>query len=187
MAEMTTDAAPKSKKDTKFKPGVNPREQHKGKHRERGPKKFTFTYADIAKACGLKVNTVREYAQRKDGPIDMTEFESVIRFCADRMGIAEKAVKAHKAELKRKADVAKNDTLKIFKELEALLQFGLILKGAMPSGLPVIECDIPSGEAFRPIKTRVSRGLENAGYVRGWWTLNDGAKVEGWTIPPEGC
>lgn len=64
-----------------FKPGDNPRLVLKN-HRERGPKKWSFTYADIAKACGITEKTVRNAAAGKSPKIDMTDLVSVYRFIA---------------------------------------------------------------------------------------------------------
>lgn len=64
-----------------FKPGENPRVVLKN-HRERGPKKWSFTYADIAKACGITAKTVRNAAAGKSPELDMTDLKSLVRFVA---------------------------------------------------------------------------------------------------------
>ncbi len=55
-------------------PGQNPR-RALPKHRERGPKRWSYTYADIAKAAGLSVGTVKNY--KKLGRLDPSDLASV--------------------------------------------------------------------------------------------------------------
>jgi hypothetical protein len=52
------------------------------RHRERGPKKFFYTYADIARICGLSVASVQTYASR--GDFEPGDLESVIAFVVAR-------------------------------------------------------------------------------------------------------
>lgn len=57
-------------------PGQNPRTTLRH-HRERGPKRWEYTYADIAKAAGLSVGTLKNY--KKLGRFDPADLESVAR------------------------------------------------------------------------------------------------------------
>ena len=57
--QLTDAAAEAVKKLTpRLEPGDNPREAL-GNHKERGPKRFYYTYEDIARICGLASSTVR--------------------------------------------------------------------------------------------------------------------------------
>ena len=62
--------------NTALLPGQNPR-RILPKHRERGPKRWTYTYADIAKASGLSLGTVKNY--KKLGRLDPADLGSVAR------------------------------------------------------------------------------------------------------------
>jgi hypothetical protein len=48
------------------------------KHRERGPIRFSYTYKDISRLTGVKVNTIRQHVNR--GRLDPTRLESVISY-----------------------------------------------------------------------------------------------------------
>jgi hypothetical protein len=54
------------------------------KHRERGPKKFRITYADIARAAGRAVPTVLSAVCNNE--FDPDKLESLIDWCAKRRG-----------------------------------------------------------------------------------------------------
>lgn len=49
-------------------------------HRERGPRRGTFTYEDIARATGLSVGTVIAYAAGRRRKFSMDDFASVAAF-----------------------------------------------------------------------------------------------------------
>ena len=51
-------------------------------HRERGPKRFSFTYADVARATGLSQRTARALAQR--GAYDPNDLRSLAAFIHSR-------------------------------------------------------------------------------------------------------
>lgn len=56
-----------------FKVGVDPRTS--GKHRERGPKRFWYTYADLARVYGVAVGTVKWWAAT--GRLEPGDLEAV--------------------------------------------------------------------------------------------------------------
>lgn len=58
----------------------NPREDPR--HRERGPKKFHFTYEDIGRAAGVSLGTARTYAST--GRYDPRDLRSVAEFVLRR-------------------------------------------------------------------------------------------------------
>lgn len=62
----------------------DPREVWKGRHRERGEARFSFTYSDIARAAGVSKKTVQNAASR--GEVDPDDLESVIAFVVNRRG-----------------------------------------------------------------------------------------------------
>lgn len=62
-------------------PGENPRLTLR-RHRERGPKAFAYTYADIARAAGVQPQTVRVAVSEKR--LDPASLESVVAFVAER-------------------------------------------------------------------------------------------------------
>ena len=72
-----------------FKAGENPRLAFGG-HKERGPKKYSFTLIDVAKICGLKHETVKIYFSRHK--IDGNNFAQVFQFCLEYLA------KKHKIE-----------------------------------------------------------------------------------------
>ncbi len=49
-------------------------------HRERGPRRGTFTYEDLARATGLTVGTVVAYAAGKRRRFSLDDFASVAVF-----------------------------------------------------------------------------------------------------------
>jgi hypothetical protein len=66
----------------------DPRVVFGGRHRERGPAKFVYTYADIARAAGVAPKTARNAAVRGkrgvDPELDPRSLESVVAFIARR-------------------------------------------------------------------------------------------------------
>lgn len=64
----------------------DPRVVFAGKHRERGPAKYTFTYLDIANAANVSAKTVRNAVARTGGEaeLDPRDLESVVRFIVRR-------------------------------------------------------------------------------------------------------
>ena len=65
----------------RLRPGIDPRKvlSH---HRERGPKRFQFTYADIAEALEMTEAAVRKAASR--GRFDPGNLESLLEFCIEK-------------------------------------------------------------------------------------------------------
>lgn len=61
---------------TALRPGQDPRDAFPN-HHERGPKRWMYTYADIARAAGLSVGTVKNY--KKLGRFDPADLASVAR------------------------------------------------------------------------------------------------------------
>jgi hypothetical protein len=61
-----------------FQPGQNPRDVL-AHHCERGPKRYFYTYADVALVTGLALTTVRSSG------LDMTDLAAVARFVANRL------------------------------------------------------------------------------------------------------
>lgn len=48
----------------------------------RGPWRFSFTYADVARAAGCSVYTVKR--ARSSGALDMSDLRSVMHWCASK-------------------------------------------------------------------------------------------------------
>lgn len=63
-------------------------------HRERGPKRFFYTYADLALLYGVKEVTVRQWVSR--GLLDPTSIESVC--CLSRVRYTQREIRAQDAE-----------------------------------------------------------------------------------------
>lgn len=61
--------------------GSNPREVFR-KHKERGPKRFTYTYEDLARLSGVTIDALRKRISR--GAFDPNSFESVIQYLVSR-------------------------------------------------------------------------------------------------------
>jgi hypothetical protein len=61
----------------------DPRKHFRGNHRERGPRKHVYTAEQVAKIAGLTVGTLLAY-QAAD-KLDLRDFESTVRFLADRI------------------------------------------------------------------------------------------------------
>jgi hypothetical protein len=55
-------------------------------HRERGPKRFSFTYEDIAQAAGIAVGSVKNAAAGRHATLDPNRLESVVEFINRRRG-----------------------------------------------------------------------------------------------------
>ena len=58
--------------------GVNPRVVFGSKHRERGPKRFIFTYADFASFFGMTEGAVSKAVSR--GDFDPSDLGSIVDF-----------------------------------------------------------------------------------------------------------
>ncbi len=69
----------------------DPRVVHKGRHRERGDARFSFTYADIARCAGIAKKTAQNAAALNR--FDPENLDSVISF-----------VLAHRARLARRRE-----------------------------------------------------------------------------------
>lgn len=68
-----------------LQPGEDPRKKIR-RHRERGMKRWSFTYADIAKVCGISVGAVRKAASwrgKRPPRLDMTDIVSFASFLQD--------------------------------------------------------------------------------------------------------
>jgi len=76
-----------------FRKGVNPHTAYKG-YKERGREKFYYTYEDLSRITGLKVETL--YLYRAWGYFDIEDLESMILF------IAEKIKQKKRVELKKR-------------------------------------------------------------------------------------
>lgn len=63
--------------------GMNPREHVPG-HRERGRKRFAYTYDDLATLYGVEVRTVYNWAADSGRPFDPSDLESVCERWAER-------------------------------------------------------------------------------------------------------
>ena len=63
-------------------PGVNPRD-HFRRHKERGPIRYWYSVPDVARACGVTVETVRLWA--RTGRLDLADLASVARVIARRL------------------------------------------------------------------------------------------------------
>jgi uncharacterized protein YjcR len=69
-----------------FVKGMNPRE-HLSRHGERGPKRFSYTYDDLAEAFDVKPRTLRSWVH--SGKLDPADIADVCRFYRDRARRAE--------------------------------------------------------------------------------------------------
>jgi hypothetical protein len=65
------------------------------RHRERGPKAFTFTYRDVATASGVTEGTVKVYATAKHPRLDPTDLRSVAAFVHGHVGATARRVDDH--------------------------------------------------------------------------------------------
>lgn len=63
--------------------GVNPRECFEG-HRERGPKKFAFTYQDYAELLGVTPGWVKHLVSGENPAFDPADLASVLDFAMRR-------------------------------------------------------------------------------------------------------
>ena len=57
-------------------------------YRPRGPKRFSYTYEDIARLSGLSLRTVKAYAAGKRRLYDPTDLGSVVAFLVQHKGDA---------------------------------------------------------------------------------------------------
>lgn len=64
-------------------PGMNPRDNVLG-HRERGLKRFTYTYQDLANLYGVGIRTIRNWVAGSGQPFDPSDLESVCRLWCKR-------------------------------------------------------------------------------------------------------
>ena len=64
-----------------FVPGVDPRKGLK-RHRERGPKRFTYTYDDLARLLWMKPATLRAWVW--GGKLDPRSLEAICSLHAER-------------------------------------------------------------------------------------------------------
>lgn len=143
-----------------LKPGANPREALEN-HRERGPKRFNYTWSDLADVTGLAVRTLQQYASQ--GKFDPESLQSVVDYVF----------------LRREKD-ASVDHQAEFELLQKTLGCGLVLAGVRSDGNVVVSLSHLSNGAFRETKFKVEEQLIKQGYVRSRWPGRDGKEVEGW-------
>jgi len=55
-------------------------------HRERGPMRFSYTYADIARAAGVSARTARNAACGDQPELDPQSLKSVVDYVMSRAG-----------------------------------------------------------------------------------------------------
>lgn len=137
-------------------PGENPREVLEN-HRERGPKRFEYTWTDLGELTGLAPRTVQQYASK--GRFDVTDLKSIFRFVRER---EEKAKQDHRSE---------------FAALERQLKIGLLHVGVRLDGHVVFSLEhITDRETKRTFEDRLIKD----GYVRSLWPALGGQSLDGW-------